>query len=271
LDVFKKLIDCIDKNYMFFKLTKGLVRDNGKVKRIAQAAEEIFNAKFPDEEFTWTVIGGPVKAGELSNKVPTASIYAPNSKKVIDLALSFSTQYYPVTITDDAIGIELSSAFKNVYSVVVGICDGLYLDKFGAGNYDNFKAFLFNQGMLEISKMVEKAGGKKSTVFDLAGTGDFYVASLSGRNRRYGEAVGRGKEPHETFKKMFAAGEVAEGYMALKISLDWVKSLDKNLLEELPLLEALYGMIFDGKEPKNSLDGFVQQMRERFKYSGQYS
>ncbi len=269
LDVFRKLIDCIEKNYMFFKLTKGLVDDNGKIKRIAQAAEEIFKSKFPGEEFNWTVIGGPVKAGELSNRVPTASIYAPNNKAVIDLALSFATEYYPVTIADDAIGIEISSAFKNVYSVVIGICDGLYRERFGAGNYDNFKAFLFNQGMLEISKMAEKAGGKRSTVFDLAGTGDFYVASLSGRNRRYGEEVGKGKEPHETFRKMFDAGEVAEGYMALKISIAWVKTLDGNLMEELPLLKILYGIIFDGKEPESSLDEFVQLMRERFSLYGQ--
>ena len=269
LEVFKRLIGCIDKNYVFFKLTKGLVDDNGNIKRITQAAEEIFRLKFPGEEFIWTVIGGPVKAGELSNRVPTASIYAPNNSAVIDLALSFSTGYYPVMITDDAIGIEISSAFKNVYSIVAGICDGLYLERFGAGNYDNFKAFLFNQGMLEISKMAEKAGGKKSTVFDLAGTGDFYVASLSGRNRRYGEAVGRGKDPHDTFSKMFEAGEVAEGYMALKISIDWVRSLDENLLEELPLLKILYSIIFDGQSTERSLDKFVNQMRERFRLYGQ--
>ncbi len=267
LNVFKKLIDIIDKNYLFFKLTKGLVDKDGEVIRISQAAGDIFKTKFPDEAFNWTVIGGPVKAGELSNKVPTASIYAPNNKKLTDLCLSFSTGYYPVTITDDAIGIEVSSAFKNVYSIAIGVCDGLYRRKFEPGNFDNFKSFLFNQGMLEISKMVEKAGGRISTAFDLAGIGDFYVASLSGRNRRYGEEVGKGREPHGTFKQMFDAGEVAEGYMALEIALNWVKSLDERLIEELPLLKTLHEIIFEGKELESGLDSFVKLLREKFRYS----
>jgi glycerol-3-phosphate dehydrogenase (NAD(P)+) len=264
INVFKKLIDIIDKNYIFFKLTKGLADDNGNIKRIAQAAEEIFKSKFSHKEFNWTVIGGPVKAGELSNKIPTASIYAPNNKKVVDLCYSFSTEYYPITITDDAIGVEISSAFKNVYAIVIGICDGLYR-VFGEGNYHNFNSFVFNQGMLEISIMAEKAGGRRSTVFDLAGIGDFYVASLSGRNRRYGEEIGKGGGPNHTFKKMFEEGEVAEGYMALEIAIDWVNSLDKDLIKQLPLLKVLHEIIFEGKDAKSALDGFVQVMRKRFK------
>lgn len=265
LNVFKKMIDCAKRNYIFFKLTKGLVNDSGRIKRIAQAAEEIFRKKFGEsEEFNWTVIGGPVKAGELSNKIPTASIYAPNNESVADLCYSFSTDYYPITITDDPIGVEISSAFKNVYSIMIGICDGLFT-KYGQGNYHNFNAFLFNQGMLEIAEMVEVAGGRRETAFDLAGIGDFYVASLSGRNRRYGDEVGKGGEPGETFKRMFDMGEVAEGYMALEISLDWVNSLDKKLIEKLPLLAVLHGIIFGGKDPKKSLDRFVLQMIEHFR------
>ena len=265
LDVFSKLIGVIDKNYIFFKLTKGLVDDNGVIKRMSQAAREIFEAKFPGEEFLWTVIGGPVKAGELSNKIPTASIYAPNNQKLTDLSLSFATDYYPITITNDSIGVEISSAFKNVYSVMIGICDGLYRE-FGEGNYHNLNAFLFNQGMLEISRMVEKAGGRASTAFDLAGIGDFYVASLSGRNRRYGEEVGKGRDPHKTFESMFEMGEVAEGYMALKVSIDWVNSLDSKLIDDLPLLKTLYGIIFENKEVKSSVLDFIRFMRQCWHY-----
>ena len=64
---------------------------------------------------------------------------------------------------------------------------------------------------------------------------------------------------------MFAAGEVAEGYMALEIAPDWVGSLDKKLTDRLPLLALLHGIIFKDKDPKKSLDRFVLQMRERYK------
>ncbi len=185
-------------------------------------------------------------------------------KKLQSCVTVFQQNIIPVTITDDAIGVEVSSAFKNVYAVIIGICDGLFRHH-GEGNYDNFNSFVFNQGMLEIARMVEKAGGRKETAFDLAGIGDFYVASLSGRNRRYGEEVGKGGDPHKTFEDMFAAGEVAEGYMALEIALDWVKSLGIDIDEELPLLKVLYGIIFNKKDPKASLDSFIQFMRKRFR------
>ena len=264
LDVFKMLIDAIDKNYMFFKLTKGLINDNGNIKRISQSAMEVFRSKFSNEDFDWTVIGGPVKAGELSDKIPTASVYAPNNKKLSELCYSFSTEYYPITVTDDAIGVEVSSAFKNVYAIAIGICDGLFRDK-GEGNYHNFNSFIFNQGMLEIAMMVEKAGGRKETAFDLAGIGDFYVASLSGRNRRYGDAVGLGSNPHKTFKEMFAAGEVAEGYMALEIALDWAASIGIDPAKDLPLLNILYEIIFKEKDAGKGLDFFVQLIRKHFR------
>ncbi len=167
-------------------------------------------------------------------------------------------------MTDDIPGVEVSSAFKNVYAIVIGICDGLFKPK-RDNMYHNYNAFLFSQATIEIAKIAEKAGGRKETVFDLAGIGDFYVASLSGRNRRYGEYVGMGENPQEIFKKMFDDGEVAEGYFALKMGVEWVKSLGGNLINELPLLSALHSIIFEGKEPTETLQGFVDEMRLRFK------
>jgi glycerol-3-phosphate dehydrogenase (NAD(P)+) len=212
-------------------------------------------------------VGGPVKAVELSDKINTASVYALNNNIPKELAYGFSTSYYPISVTNDIAGVEVSSAFKNVYAVSIGICDGLF--KFTReGMYHNFNAFLFNQAMIEISKIAQKAGGRKETVFDLAGIGDFYVASISGRNRRYGEYVGTGENPQKIFEKMFNDGEVAEGYFALKIGLEWVKSLGGELINEVPLLKSLYKIIFEGHKPLDELKDFTEDMRTRYKSSG---
>ena len=53
--------------------------------------------------------------------------------------------------------------------------------------------------------------------------------------------------------------------MALEIAIDWVNSLDKDLIKQLPLLKILHEIIFEGKDAKSALDGFVQVMRKRFK------
>ncbi len=224
----------------------------------------MFEKKFPGTDFKWATIGGPVKANELSDKIPTASIYALNKSMPKDMPFEFSTGFYPVTITDDIPGVEVSSAFKNVYAIAVGICDGLFKAS-RPGMYHNFSAFIFNQAMIEMSRIAVAAGGRTETVFDLAGIGDFYVASLSGRNARYGEFVGKGENPGDIFNKMFAAGEVAEGYYALKLGVEWVKSLGMDIAKELPLLKYLYSIIFDSTEPNQALLSFVADMKTRFK------
>jgi glycerol-3-phosphate dehydrogenase (NAD(P)+) len=265
VNVFNMLLDAIEKkDYYFFKLTKGIVQYDNKIVRATQAAQDMFEKKFPGADFKWATIGGPVKANELSDKIPTASIYALNKSMPKDMPFGFSANFYPVTVTDDIPGVEVSSSFKNVYSIAVGICDGLY-KALREGMYHNFSAFVFNQAMMEMSKIAVAAGGSADTVFGLAGIGDFYVASLSGRNTRYGELVGKGENPKDSFNKMFAAGEVAEGYYALKLGVEWIKSLGMDLSRDLPLLDYLYRIVFLSKEPMQTLMDFVRDMKTRFK------
>jgi glycerol-3-phosphate dehydrogenase (NAD(P)+) len=264
VNVFNMLLDEIEKkDYYFFKLTKGIVQYDNKIVRASQAAQDMFEKKFPGTDFKWATIGGPVKANELSDKIPTASIYALNKSMPKDIPFGFSTGFYPVTITDDIPGVEVSSSFKNVYSIAVGICDGLF-KALRQGMYHNFSAFVFNQAMAEMSKIAVAAGGRADTVFGLAGIGDFYVASLSGRNARYGEFVGKGEDPGDIFNKMFTAGEVAEGYYALKLGVEWIRSLGMDLSKDLPLLYYLYGIVFEDKEPLQTLLAFVADMKTRF-------
>ncbi len=265
VNVFKMLLDAINKkDYYFFKLTKGVVEYDNRIVRASQASQEMFEKKFPGTDFKWATIGGPVKANELSDKIPTASIYALNKSMPKDMPFRFSAGFYPVTITDDIPGVEVSSAFKNVYAIAVGICDGLFKAS-RPGMYHNFSAFIFNQAMIEISRIAVAAGGRTETVFDLAGIGDFYVASLSGRNARYGEFVGKGENPGDVFNKMFSAGEVAEGYYALKLGVEWIRSLGMDLQQDLPLLDHLYRIVFDAKEPMETLLDFIREMKVRFK------
>ena len=264
VNVFSQVLDAIDKNYYFFKLTKGLVSYKGSVVRATQAAHDMFKLKFPNYDFMWATVGGPAKAVELSDKITTASIYGLNNITLKNLAYGFSTDYYPITITDDIPGVEVSSAFKNVYAIAIGICDGLFKST-REGMYHNFSGFIFNQAMIEMSKIAAKSGGRKETVFDLAGIGDFYVASLSGRNRRYGEFVGKGENPKKIFKKMFDEGEVAEGYLALKIGIEWVKSLSNNLINETPLLNSLYKIIFNDHDPIQELKNFTKEMSSKYR------
>lgn len=247
LSVYKKLLECSNKSPLLITLTKGFAQDNGEVKRLSETAQRLFKERFPCEEVLWVSVGGPVKAVELSNKVPTVTVFGINNQKIKDVIGLFATDYYRVSLTDDVIGVELASAFKNVYAIALGISNSIYqsLDK---GHCDNLNAFLFNQAANEMALIIEAGGGRRDTVFDLAGIGDLYVTSQSGRNRKFGDYIGRGVSPKNAYKMMLEEGEVAEGYNTLSKGMIYLRQLGKGLLDELPLFQILYRTVFEERD-----------------------
>jgi len=247
LTVFKKVIKAMDKNVPFYGLTKGLLKYNGRIERISKTAEEIFKKQFPDDEFIWASIGGPVKAVELSNRIPTATIYGTNSSCVKNLNKYFATEYYKVFYTTDVIGVEVSSAFKNVYSIALGICDGLYESGKMSLNH-NLRAFLFNQAVREMAYIVKLSGGKKDTALNLAGIGDLHVTSSSGRNRTFGVLIGMGIGPDKAYNDMCIKGEIAEGYNTLETGMIYLKQIKEDV-NNFPLFDAVYDVVFRESDP----------------------
>jgi len=185
---------------------------------------------------------------DLSNRTPSASMYGISNERIKAISENFSTDYYRIFTTNDIPGVELCSAFKNIYAMAAGVCDGLYKGQ-KEGLYHNMVAFLFNQACTEISQVVFSAGGEKQTAFGLAGVGDLHVTSVAGRNRRYGEMVGKGMEGEAAFKKMYSEGEYGEGYIALKLAVPWLEQAHPCILEKLPLLKALNNIIFHKSGP----------------------
>ncbi len=249
LPVYRKLLKCIKGSIPIFTLTKGLIEEAGDIFTISSIAEKIYNKNIGND-FIWTSIGGPVKAVELAYFVPTFSIYASKNKKAKQISNNFNTEYYNIRQSDDVLGVELCSAFKNVYSVSLGICDGLYKN-YKEGQYHNFSSILFNQGVKEISEIVKNFGGKVSTAFNLAGIGDLYVTSQSGRNRRFGELVGRGVKADEAYHGMLLEGDIAEGYRTLNLGHKFVKQ--QSLLKKTPLLNSLYNIMYNFYDPEREL------------------
>ena len=252
LEVFEKVLEITRKNYYFFALTKGFIDYNKKIHRTSKIAEEFFNKKFGSSEFNWASIGGPVKAVEICRFIPTISIYGSKNREMKKMAGLFSTENYRIITTEDVAGLELCSAFKNVYSMAMGMLDGIYRPE-NDGMYHNFSSLVFNQSTIEISRIVKKAGGDPDTVSNFAGIGDLYTTSQSGRNRLFGELLGKGAAPPEVYKKMLGSGQLAEGYHTLKHGMQWLNGLGFKVADELPLFNITYDIIFNNKNPLDQL------------------
>lgn len=188
------------------------------------------------------VLSGPSHAEEVANKQLTVLTVASQDKEVSTLVQElFSNDYIRVYTNTDVIGVELGGATKNIIALGAGILDGL-------GYGDNTKAALMTRGMHEITKLGLVMGANINTFYGLTGMGDLIVTcgSMHSRNRRAGILLGKGKNLEETLSEI---GMVVEGVEAVKI----VNQLSQKLDIEMPLTNALYSVLFEGKKAKDLL------------------
>jgi glycerol-3-phosphate dehydrogenase (NAD(P)+) len=146
-----------------------------------------------------------------------------------------------VYTNDDIVGVELAGAMKNVIALAAGILDGL-----SAGN--NAKAALVTRGLVEITRLGVAMGAQETTFDGLAGLGDLVTTCVSpeGRNRRVGEQIGKGRKLADVLGEM---DSVAEGVTTAKSVMELARRYDV----EMPITEAVYSVLFDGKDVLHAL------------------
>lgn len=188
---------------------------------------------------------GPAKAMEIARKVLTWMQYAGDPRDAAACARALEGDGLAVTTSDDVAGAELCSALKNAYATGLGLWDG----HVGADAHDA-RAACFTQAIGEMRALVEAAGGRAETVYGPAGIGDLHVTAAAGRNRAFGERVGRGKPAGQVASEMLAAGELTEGYPA--IASAWRFARERGV-KGLPLLEAIHAVVWESAPVADAL------------------
>ena len=160
-------------------------------------------------------LSGPCIAGELAQKLPATMVVAVSGQWTMvhgaegeetELARwiqeLFTTPYLRVYRNADILGVELAGALKNVIAIAAGILDGMRM-----GN--NAKAALLTRGLVEITRLGTTLGAQAETFAGLAGMGDLVTTCVSpeGRNRSFGERVGRGEKPAAVLASMLGIVE----------------------------------------------------------------
>jgi glycerol-3-phosphate dehydrogenase (NAD(P)+) len=176
-------------------------------------------------------LAGPALAAEVVADAPTAFVFAAHDAELGKrLARSLRSNTTATVVTDDVVGAETASAYKNVVAIAVGMCEGLS-ERFAQSalnrTFANGRAAVFAQGLTDMVRLVEAKGGRASTVLGLAGAGDLYVTCLGGRNGRFGRLVGAGATPDQARK---AIGSTIEGTANTRAAL----ALASKLMIDLP-------------------------------------
>ena len=210
-------------------LTKGLKYDRNK-KKIITMSEQLNSG---NKKFKISVLKGPCLAKELANKIKSNTVIAnKNIKNAKSIGKLISTSYYKVEYSKDVIGIEICSAIKNIYSMIIG-----------SGEGSNTSSSLFRKSISEMIYLTKLFKGKEETVYGLSGIGDLYVSAVGGRNSKMGEYLGKGFT-FKKAKKKFMKNDTVEGaelaneiapYVFKKINkkkiplmVDLIKSVTKN-------------------------------------------
>jgi glycerol-3-phosphate dehydrogenase (NAD(P)+) len=178
------------------------------------------------------VLSGPNMAEEVVAGLPGAAVIASEDADLARrLQETINSVAFRVYLNDDLVGVELCAAAKNVIALAAGACDGI-----GAG--DNAKAALITRGLAEMARLGEAAGGEPDTFFGLAGMGDLIVTCwhASGRNRRAGELIARGRSPEEAVAEI---GQVVEGLTTAPV----LCGLARRLGVELPIAESVCSVL----------------------------
>lgn len=198
-------------------------------------------------------LSGPTHAEEVAIELPSAIVAAGNLERGKAVQQLFSTDYFRVYTSTDILGVELGGAVKNCIAITSGISDGL-------GYGDNSRAALITRGLAEMSRFGEFFGADPKTFAGLAGMGDLIVTCTSkhSRNRGVGERIGKEEKVEEILSSMVM---VAEGVPTLKA----VKELaDKNGIS-MPIVNATYGIVYEGKSIKEALYSLMnRELKEEF-------
>lgn len=199
-------------------------------------------------------ISGPAIAIDLARGGFTAmNIAATNTSSIRVVRNVLETDFLKLVVCVDVRGVKLCGALKNVYAILLGVCDGM---KFPM----NTKAFFLTKALEEMGCLVGRLGGNKNTVYSLAGLGDLVGTGLcaTSRNRRFGEFLVCAASKAEAESQV---GQVVEGVKASKI----LCALAKKYRIDMPLAQLVYDIVWRSKHPETSLHTFLKLYHDRKK------
>ncbi len=230
---------CVSPKTVVVNVAKGL--EQGTHLRMSEVI-----AKEVGPQAAVASMGGPAIALDIVRHWPTAVIVA---AEPISLAAeaqqALQNQHFKVETCSDLVGVELGATLKNVYAIALGICDGL-------GYGTNTKAFAATLAMEEMAPIIIGLGGKEGIPYSLAGMGDLITTGFSphSRNRTLGEKLVTDPGWQEYAKRTTVEG--IAGCLA-------AKGLADRQGMETPLMDVVYGVLFEEKPAAETLSRFLKR------------
>lgn len=237
--VWTRLAKDLPASAVIVSVSKGLER--GSLRRPSQILKEAV----PGHEVV--TMSGPSIAAEMARRLPLVMVVAGSPHATAPVQEALSCSWLRLYTLRDHVGVELAGAAKNVIALAAGMLDGMR-----AGM--NAKSALLARGLAEIVRFGSAHGAEAETFFGVAGVGDLATTCFSpdGRNRSCGEALGRGQT-------------LAEHLAHTRSVVEGVDTCDAIVRDarargiELPIMEAVHGVLFGGIAPAQALQSLMSR------------
>ncbi|MEK7993249.1 MAG: NAD(P)H-dependent glycerol-3-phosphate dehydrogenase [Planctomycetota bacterium] len=251
--IWNRLKDHVPAGVPIVSVAKGV--ENDTLLRPTQILAEVLQFSQDDKDGRGrarsgglAALSGPTIADELARKLPaTACVAAPDEKLAKQIQRTLSLSWFRVYTNTDIVGVELAGAMKNIIAIAAGIIDGT-----GAG--DNAKAALLTRGLAEITRLGVAMGATPQTFSGLTGLGDLVTTCISptGRNRSFGERIGRGQTVDHA---QHANESVVEGIA----TCESVVALARRYDIEMPITQAVYEVLFENKPVQKAIADLMER------------
>ena len=231
-ELFKDISKSLFEGKAVFSAVKGIIPEYNAIP--ARFIHKTFGTPYDNIG----IICGPCHAEEVAlERLSYLTIACQDEDIADEVAELMTCRYIKTTVSDDLFGTELSAVLKNVYAIASGICSGL-------GYGDNFQSVLISNAIQEIENFIDEVSPIHRDVKTSAYLGDLLVTAYSkfSRNRTFGFMIGKGYSVKTAQMEM---DMVAEGYYAVKS----VREINKKFEVELPIVEAVYNIIYEKISP----------------------
>jgi glycerol-3-phosphate dehydrogenase (NAD(P)+) len=228
-------------------LAKGI--DNETLLTMSQVLNDEFEV-VPRQQIG--ALSGPSHAEEVAEGRPTTVVAAaPDEDEARFIQKAFMTERLRVYLNTDVLGVEIGGSLKNVLAIAAGISDGV-------GYGDNAKAALVTRGLAEMRRLGYALGADPQTFSGLSGVGDLVATCTSehSRNRYLGEQIASGRSLDEVSEDM---AMVAEGVRTTQS----VFKLARQHEVDMPITEAVYAILFEGKRPSEMVKRLMTRTAKR--------
>lgn len=222
---------------------KGMIPDENLL------VTEYMHRYFHIPEENLGVIAGPCHAEEIAlERLSYLTVGCKDVVKAGEWSKLFDTPYVRTTPSNDVEGLEYASVMKNIYAIAAGICKSLHYG-------DNFLAVLLTNAMHEMIRFAKAKSDIPRDITNSGYLGDVLVTAYSNfsRNRQFGQMIGMGYSVKAAQTEMEM---VAEGYYGTKAI--WLANQDTQV--ELPIVEAVYQILYNRKSAKN----IIKELTQRF-------